>query len=743
MLEFPFEKVTDRVTRIFAFGTELMYLVEGENKAALLDTGSGFGSLKACVERLTDKPVTVLITHGHTDHAFGAAEFDDVYMNHEDDYIFREHADREFRLDGLKMSEIKDIFTPSDFIEAKPLDEFHDLKEGDSFDLGGVHIDVYACPGHTKGSLVFLIREERLLLTGDACNTNTFMFEDYSTSIETYLSSLEALKCKTDGLYDDILLSHGDGHGYPGLIGDVMDVCRDILAGKADAIPLEFRGHHGLIARNDPEHSRGNIVYNPEKIKDEKTMNLIFDPEKYEVKTITLDTETLTYRVYADLPYASIPADETMQKLSVYVPEVFYEGKSVNGYDLHSAPIFMPNTVGGYMPGPQEAPGYDFKGRINAAFRALQHGYVVVNPGVRGRGMKNAEGKNIGIAPADIVDLKAAVRFLRGFRDLMPGDTEKIITNGTSAGGAMSSLQACTGNHPDYEPYLKEIGAMEERDDVFASSCYCPITNLDHADMAYEWEFNGLNDYHRARIVEPKEKGGRPEFIPVDGEMDEEQKKLSDLLKPMFPAYLNSLGLKDDQGNALTLEADGTGSFIERICENVIASAKKEMAKGTDLEADEKVTVWLHFENHEPVQVDWKGYVQYRTRMKETPAFDSTAMNTPENELFGNADIQFRHFTKFSMEHDTASGTLAEAAQIRMMNPMYYIDDPKAVKAKHVRIRHGAVDRDTSLAISNMLERKLHMAGIDTDIAHPWGIPHAGDYDLDELFAWIDRIVKE
>ena len=92
MVTFKTEKVSDRVTRIFGICTELMYLVEGEDRAALIDTGSGFGSLKQTVEKLTDKPVIVLLTHGHVDHAMGAGEFETVYMNHNDDDIFKNTA---------------------------------------------------------------------------------------------------------------------------------------------------------------------------------------------------------------------------------------------------------------------------------------------------------------------------------------------------------------------------------------------------------------------------------------------------------------------------------------------------------------------------------------------------------------------------------------------------------------------------------------------------------------------------
>ena len=172
MLEFKTEKLTHRVTRIYAFATELMYLVEGDERALLIDTGSGVGSLKHCIKQLTDKPLTVLVTHGHVDHAMGALEFDDVYMNHKDDDIYTLHNSLQFRKDGIIKLSNGLVPADEDIIPSAPLSHFKNLQGGDVFDLGGITIEVYDCPGHTRGSVVMLIKEERSLLLGDAWNSS-------------------------------------------------------------------------------------------------------------------------------------------------------------------------------------------------------------------------------------------------------------------------------------------------------------------------------------------------------------------------------------------------------------------------------------------------------------------------------------------------------------------------------------------------------------------------------------------
>lgn len=275
MVKFHSEKISEHITRIYGLTEEQMYLVTGSKKAALIDTGSGAGSLRSYVETLTDKPVTVLLTHGHVDHAMGAPEFDTVYMSREDDYIYSQHCELEARKGYLSQSPDFDKIVEEDYIPVASADSFHDLREGDVFDLGGISVEVYSCPGHTKGSLCMLIREERTLITGDACNTFTFLFDTYSTGLSTYEKNLTALKEKTAGKYDRILLSHGPGREYPvELIDEVLEVCEDIKSGNVDDLPFEFMGKKAFIAKamemggGRLDGKLGNIVYDKERVQE-------------------------------------------------------------------------------------------------------------------------------------------------------------------------------------------------------------------------------------------------------------------------------------------------------------------------------------------------------------------------------------------------------------------------------------------------------------------------------------------
>ena len=488
---------------------------------------------------------------------------------------------------------------------------------------------------------------------------------------------------------------------------------------------------------------------------------LRFDAEKYEVKTCELDGRSITYRAFEGIDYCENPVDP-IQKLNIFVPEVYYHGGELNGYTLETAPILAHNTVGGYMPGAADVPGRDFKGEVNTVFRALEHGYVAACAGIRGRtsGMKSEEffvggkadseeadtGRFVGKAPALIVDMKAAVRYLRHNKGLVPGDVEKIMTNGTSAGGALSAMTGASGNSPDYAPYLAAIGAADERDDIFAASCYCPIHNLENADMAYEWLFSGHNAYRNRAFVK---ENGKVRETTKDGLLTEKQMRLSKELKKLFPAYVNGLNLTDCEGNALTLDENGEGSFKEYIRGYILQSAQKELDTRTSANRLSRLAMpgsevetlsCLVIENGKAVSLDWDGYVKAITRMKPVPAFDALDLDSPENEEFGTETTRAKHFTAFSKENSEADGEMADAQVIKLLNPVNYIGEDDT--AKHWRIRHGSYDRVTSLAIPVILATLLENKGYDVDFCLPWGLPHAGDYDLEEMFAWIDGICR-
>jgi hypothetical protein len=407
--------------------------------------------------------------------------------------------------------------------------------------------------------------------------------------------------------------------------------------------------------------------------------------------------------------------------LNVYIPEEYFIGGTINGYSAQNAPIFFPNRVGGYMPA-QPAKFINAQGGgmggppSNAVAMALSKGYVVASAGARGR--TSPQGK----APAGIVDLKAAVRYLKFNDKLMAGDANKIISNGTSAGGAMSTLLGATGNHPDYEPYLKAIGAANATDDIFAVSAYCPIINLENADMAYEWQLNKIHSFN---------------FRGKSGVLDAESIKVSDDLKATFPAYLNSLKLKNLAKKPLKLDANGEGNFKELVKSYISASAQKALGAGVDLSK----ASFLEIKDNKVLSVDFDAYMIYLERMKTPPAFDALDNKSFENNLFGTATVENRHFTAYAMQHSKATNaSMGDKQQIKMMNPMNYIGDKTAKIAQNWRVRHGAKDRDTGFAVPVILATTLQNKGFKIDFALPWDKPHSGDYDLEELFDWIKNL---
>lgn len=235
--------------------------------------------------------------------------------------------------------------------------------------------------------------------------------------------------------------------------------------------------------------------------------DLKLDVEDYQQYTLQVDGQPVAFRAYENRVYVAQPSDAEHQRLSIYIPEGYFRQGTkvrVNGYTRAAAPIFLPNGAEDFSPAAIQAPAEDETG-ANASLRAMAHGYVVVAPALRGReATEDAEGHYVATAVEPLVDYKAAVRYLRHNRHLLPaGNTEIIIASGTGVGGTLSALLGVSGNHPDYEPFLLAQAAAPCRDDVAVAQCFGPLEKL----VDYEGTRHPVPDYraayHYLKFLEP------------------------------------------------------------------------------------------------------------------------------------------------------------------------------------------------------------------------------------------------
>ena len=265
--------------------------------------------------------------------------------------------------------------------------------------------------------------------------------------------------------------------------------------------------------------------------------------------------------------YCETPANEDYEQLAVFVPGAYMTATDngdgtytcelnadaeVNGYTASTAPIVMPINT----------PGYSAQSALTSYTSVTDYtsqGFVYVHAGCRGRD----DG-----APAGVTDLKAAIRYIRYCDDVIAGDAESIFVFGMSGGGAQAAIVGATGDSELYDPYLEAIGAVQGVSDaVVGSMDWCPITNLDTADEAYEWMMGATRS----------------------GLTDDEQ-AISDALATAFAEYINSAGFTDADGNALTLteSSDGiyqSGTYYEYI-KSVIEQSLNNFLADTEFPYD-------------------------------------------------------------------------------------------------------------------------------------------------------------
>ena len=448
---------------------------------------------------------------------------------------------------------------------------------------------------------------------------------------------------------------------------------------------------------------------------------LLFSKDNFTVETKTVKTtlgeKKVTYRSYMHITYVGNPVDKDYQSLNVSVP-VKVDDTDV---DASNAPILFTIGVGGYMSSKNASGGFrptpgGIRNVSGNADLALAAGYVVVSPGCRGRDNKSADGSYYGKAPAAIVDLKAAVRYIRHNQGVMPGNVNWIFSTGVSAGGALSALLGASGNSHLYDSYLTEIGAADAADNIFGSACFCPITDLEHADGAYEWMY-----------------GTTP---ARSGLVDQE---LSKQLKTSYVEYQKSLNLQGKNGFG-TITADSYDKYLLQYY--LIPSANKYLRGLTDERREEYLenNKWITWTNKGST-FTFTDYVAHVGRMKGLPAFDDFDMRQPEPNVFGNKTTDARHFTNFSLRQSIPNMN-AEIGNdlktlVNIMNAMYFIGQSNNGCAQYWWIRHGTSDNHTSQTVITNLATSLENRNKDVNTWLYWDAGHGADEDPEDFIAWI------
>lgn len=485
--------------------------------------------------------------------------------------------------------------------------------------------------------------------------------------------------------------------------------------------------------------------------------------------------------------YVANPASLDYETLGIYVPGAYLEA-SDNGDGTYTASVKSDAQVGQFTAAtapyilPVNTPGYNASQAptwlADGIASYTQAGMIYLQPGIRGRdNTTDSQGQEVvGGAPWGVTDLKAAIRYVRYNKDVLPGDTDKIVSFGHSGGGAQSAVLGASGDSTLYNPYLEALGAaMKDKqgnpisDAPYGTMAWCPVTSLDYADAAYEWNLGQFAD------SETRAEGTFTQALSQD-------------LAKEYANYLNQLGLKHE-GQALTLAESSQGIYTQgsyaTYLEGVVNQSLNNFLDDTSFPytsdgagpgvSTESVTYetaqayidslnaetqWVTYDaaaNRAKISslADFAKYV--KTASKSVPAFDALDRSLAENAVFGVADANELHFdqlvarllknnqakyeslTDWNSQYvtdfesdlaktDSLGKTIAERQDL--YNPMFYLTSAysgfqTSKPAPHWRIRSGLSQGDTALTVETNLALALENQANGTvksvDFATVWG----------------------
>ena len=485
--------------------------------------------------------------------------------------------------------------------------------------------------------------------------------------------------------------------------------------------------------------------------------------------------------------YVANPASLDYETLGIYVPGAYLEA-TANGDGTYTASVKSDAQVGQFTAAtapyvlPVNTPGFNASQAptwlADGIASYTQAGMIYLQPGIGGRdNTTDSQGQEVvGGAPWGVTDLKAAIRYVRYNKDVLPGDTDKIVSFGHSGGGAQSAILGASGDSTLYNPYLEALGAaMKDKegnpisDAPYGTMTWSPITSLDYADAAYEWNLGQFADSNTR----------------AEGTFTQ---ALSQDLAKEYANYINQLGLKHE-GQALTLAESSEGIYTQgpyaTYLEGVVNQSLNNFLADTSFPytsdgaglggSTESVTYetaqayidslnaetqWVTYDaaaNRAKISslADFAKYV--KTASKSVPAFDALDRSLAENAVFGVADANELHFdqlvarllknnqakyeslTDWNSQYvtdfesdlaktDSLGKTIAERQDL--YNPMFYLTSAysgyqTSKPAPHWRIRSGLSQGDTALTVETnlalALENQANGAVKSVDFATVWG----------------------
>ncbi|MGQ4434923.1 esterase [Streptomyces sp. SAS_260] len=511
--------------------------------------------------------------------------------------------------------------------------------------------------------------------------------------------------------------------------------------------------------------------------------------------------------------YVANPAATDYENLSIYVPGAYltatansdgttYTAKAnpkgtVGQYSGRTAPIVIPVNTPGYA---HQAPATSYS--YTSVSEYLEAGLIYAWPGLRGRDSSTSTRSDA--APWGVTDLKAAVRFLRYNRSVLPGSTDDIVLFGMSGGGAQDTVAGTSGDSPLYAPYLRTIGAaMEDADGrplsdaVAGVMAWCPITDLHEANLSYEWNMGQFAST-----------GTRASTTWTSAYS-------ADLAKA-WPKYLNRLGLRDEHGRRLELtpSSSGTylaGSYYDHLIGVITTSLNNFLADNTfpytittmggppgsgstgTSTTYETVDDYIAYLNSASTWVTYdptsntatvtglEGFVtSQKTANKPVGAFDGYSRGQGENSVFAmgldlpshfapltrdvikanqstyatysdwNADYGFAAYDSDFAKKDSVGKDMTWRGEA--YNPLYFLSPAfdgyrQSQVARHWRIRTGIMQGDTANTTEVNLALALRNYGIrDVDFATVWAEAHTmaertGDPTAN-FITWVKSVIK-